>query len=192
MPLNQATTPQSAIYTAGESLEVLDYPSGAALMLNPMALQALDWSLDTTYFLYFEELDMLGRLLEQGPVLVFPSRPTPRAFIWRGPQPVAVTVIMTAVPAANFISIAAKSSFTANIFHPSCPGWGCFIWAFCRNVSFECNGPKPRRCGKATFGRKFASPTRPRRGVRVVEGARLESVYTGNRIEGSNPSLSAS
>ena len=30
------------------------------------------------------------------------------------------------------------------------------------------------------------------RGVRVVEGARLESVYTGNRIEGSNPSLSAS
>ena len=31
-----------------------------------------------------------------------------------------------------------------------------------------------------------------RRGVRVVEGARLESVYTGNGIEGSNPSLSAS
>ncbi len=26
---------------------------------------------------------------------------------------------------------------------------------------------------------------------RVVEGARLESVYTGNRIEGSNPSDSA-
>ena len=31
-----------------------------------------------------------------------------------------------------------------------------------------------------------------RRGGRVVEGARLESVYTGNRIEGSNPSPSAS
>ncbi len=32
-----------------------------------------------------------------------------------------------------------------------------------------------------------------RRGVRVVEGARLESVYTAyTRIEGSNPSLSAS
>ena len=30
------------------------------------------------------------------------------------------------------------------------------------------------------------------RGVRVVEGARLESVYTLTRIEGSNPSLSAS
>ena len=26
----------------------------------------------------------------------------------------------------------------------------------------------------------------------MVEGARLERVYTGNRIEGSNPSLSAS
>ena len=31
-----------------------------------------------------------------------------------------------------------------------------------------------------------------RRGGRVAEGARLERVYTGNRIEGSNPSLSAS
>ncbi len=30
-----------------------------------------------------------------------------------------------------------------------------------------------------------------RRGGRVVEGARLESVYTLTRIEGSNPSLSA-
>jgi hypothetical protein len=29
------------------------------------------------------------------------------------------------------------------------------------------------------------------RGVRVVEGARLESVYTGNGIAGSNPALSA-
>ena len=32
---------------------------------------------------------------------------------------------------------------------------------------------------------------RPRRGGRVVEGARLESVYTGNRIAGSNPAPSA-
>jgi hypothetical protein len=31
-----------------------------------------------------------------------------------------------------------------------------------------------------------------RRGVRVVEGARLESVCRGNLTEGSNPSLSAS
>src|SRR3954451_23809969 len=32
---------------------------------------------------------------------------------------------------------------------------------------------------------------RTRRDGRVVEGARLESVYRGNSIEGSNPSLSA-
>ena len=31
----------------------------------------------------------------------------------------------------------------------------------------------------------------PRRDGRVAEGARLESVYTGNRIVGSNPTLSA-
>ena len=36
----------------------------------------------------------------------------------------------------------------------------------------------------------FAESTR--RDVRVVEGARLESVYTGNCIKGSNPFLSAS
>ena len=39
--------------------------------------------------------------------------------------------------------------------------------------------------GKAKKFYKF------RRGVRVAEGARLESVYTFTRIEGSNPSLSA-
>src|SRR5580658_8972922 len=32
----------------------------------------------------------------------------------------------------------------------------------------------------------------PRRDGRVVEGARLESVYRGNSIQGSNPCLSAS
>ena len=31
----------------------------------------------------------------------------------------------------------------------------------------------------------------PRRPARVVEEARLESVYTGNRIKGSNPLVSA-
>ena len=36
----------------------------------------------------------------------------------------------------------------------------------------------------------FCSPFR--RGVRVAEGARLESVYRGNCIAGSNPALSAS
>src|SRR5690606_3348674 len=43
---------------------------------------------------------------------------------------------------------------------------------------------------------RIVPPLRPprrvtRRGGRVAEGARLESVYTGNRIEGSNPSPSA-
>ena len=39
---------------------------------------------------------------------------------------------------------------------------------------------------------RTGSPTAVmRRGVRAVEGARLESVYTGNRIVGSNPTLSA-
>jgi hypothetical protein len=33
--------------------------------------------------------------------------------------------------------------------------------------------------------------SRLRKGVRVVEGARLERVYTGNCIVGSNPTLSA-
>ena len=42
--------------------------------------------------------------------------------------------------------------------------------------------------GKLT---NFIKQDRIRRLVRVVEGARLESVYTGNRIEGSNPSVSA-
>ena len=36
-----------------------------------------------------------------------------------------------------------------------------------------------------------ATQAQRRRGGRVVEGARLESVYTGNRIAGSNPALSA-
>ncbi len=42
-------------------------------------------------------------------------------------------------------------------------------------------------------GRKgdAAPPSRTRRDGRAVEGARLESVYRGNSIEGSNPSLSA-
>ena len=44
----------------------------------------------------------------------------------------------------------------------------------------------PDRC----FASAHAALT-PRTGGRVVEGARLERVYTGNRIEGSNPSLSA-
>jgi hypothetical protein len=46
---------------------------------------------------------------------------------------------------------------------------------------FEREAMKPYFCG----------PLSERRGVRVVEGARLESVYSGNAIAGSNPALSA-
>src|SRR5580704_17540656 len=58
------------------------------------------------------------------------------------------------------------------------------------------SGPEGRYTG--LFARVVTrSPTgilRPvslRRGGRVAEGARLESVYTGNRIVGSNPTPSA-
>ena len=53
---------------------------------------------------------------------------------------------------------------------------------------------------KVVYGNGLLQEERPsgkllipleRRDVRVVEGARLESVCTGNRTEGSNPSLSA-
>ncbi len=37
----------------------------------------------------------------------------------------------------------------------------------------------------------YFCPPKKKRGARVVEGARLESGYTGNCIEGSNPFLSA-
>jgi hypothetical protein len=37
----------------------------------------------------------------------------------------------------------------------------------------------------------FVTQYQQRRGGRVVEGARLESVYAGNRIAGSNPAPSA-
>ena len=36
-----------------------------------------------------------------------------------------------------------------------------------------------------------ATDRETRRGVRVAEGARLESVYWGNSVAGSNPALSA-
>src|ERR1700694_5255514 len=41
-------------------------------------------------------------------------------------------------------------------------------------------------------GARGPGPAVPRRDGRVAEGARLESVYTGNRIVGSNPTPSAS
>ena len=50
-----------------------------------------------------------------------------------------------------------------------------------------------RMKGRSGAWLRFALPyNRRRRDGRVAEGARLESVYTGNRIVGSNPTLSAS
>ena len=46
-------------------------------------------------------------------------------------------------------------------------------------------------CAGACKAKQHKLNSEFRRGVRVVEGARLESVYTLTRIEGSNPSLSA-
>ena len=60
--------------------------------------------------------------------------------------------------------------------------------------------PRPGHAGRGfafLFSRTHCLPVRREysarqwRGGRVVEGARLESVYTGNRIAGSNPAPSA-
>ena len=53
------------------------------------------------------------------------------------------------------------------------------------------DGGCPGRCRRLVSGRARALDAWRWRGGRAVEGARLESVYTGNRIEGSNPSPSA-
>ena len=45
--------------------------------------------------------------------------------------------------------------------------------------------------GQPAPGQGARGPRAPRRDGRVAEGARLESVYTGNRIVGSNPTPSA-
>ena len=50
-------------------------------------------------------------------------------------------------------------------------------------------GPAPR--GLSRRSPPLYCARRVRRGGRVAEGARLESVYTGNRIVGSNPTPSA-
>ena len=61
-----------------------------------------------------------------------------------------------------------------------------------RQTAHPANSTAPRGPGRT---RRAACapgcPVRGRRGGRVVEGARLESVYTGNGIAGSNPAPSA-
>ena len=64
-------------------------------------------------------------------------------------------------------------------------GLGVFI------AQSDADGAKQVRRGWLTGRYNAALALRERRGGRVVEGARLERVYTGNRIEGSNPSPSA-
>src|SRR5579871_20359 len=58
-----------------------------------------------------------------------------------------------------------------------------------RDHSLDCSGRKERE--RASRGNMLFCEQPSRRDGRVVEGARLESVYRGNSIEGSNPSLSA-
>jgi hypothetical protein len=70
-----------------------------------------------------------------------------------------------------------------------------------RWVGFRQPPPAPvsfaaaRKCGRVGCQRSppryIAVISQRRRGGRVAEGARLESVYTGNRIVGSNPTPSA-
>jgi hypothetical protein len=67
------------------------------------------------------------------------------------------------------------SSRTSRSAHPM------LYWLGCREPELRSGGLAPRcRCG-----------VKPWRGVRVAEGARLESVFTSNRDVGSNPTLSA-
>jgi hypothetical protein len=54
-------------------------------------------------------------------------------------------------------------------------------WSGCRDSKL-CSGDFSPECKRGA---------KPRRGVRVAEGARLESVFGGNLNVGSNPTLSA-
>ncbi len=65
----------------------------------------------------------------------------------------------------------------------------CIFWASTAHA-----GPVSARVARVVSQNPAAilRPVSPlRRGGRVAEGARLESVYTGNRIVGSNPTPSA-
>lgn len=65
-------------------------------------------------------------------------------------------------------------------------------WSSVEAQSHANQGSVSERDALPTTGVAKPAATAPgRRGGRVVEGARLESVYTGNRIAGSNPALSA-
>jgi hypothetical protein len=57
------------------------------------------------------------------------------------------------------------------------------------HLRHECN--RKKLDSEATCLNCIFATQKLRRGVRVAEGARLESVYRGNSIAGSNPALSA-
>ena len=116
-----------------------------------------------------------------------PQFPQPRHWMsfrsWRGPP----DGLCEALPRAR------KGSTSATVSRRRPDGQGL------RAPQARCGGVaewlKAHRSPSATVpdGKGFACASSTlRRGGRVVEGARLESVYTGNRIAGSNPAPSAS
>ena len=62
---------------------------------------------------------------------------------------------------------------------------------FARERGWQCSLAKLMGALASTRAQAHSSAPDMRRGGRVVECAALEMRYTGNRIEGSNPSLSA-
>src|SRR3984957_4546803 len=90
-------------------------------------------------------------------------------------------------------------SFARPWARPRAPGRrpGRFCSAVAKRLARKVNPTAPERCDNACqqASGDYSAPARKdalpraalRRDGRVAEGARLESVYTGNRIVGSNP-----
>jgi GT2 family glycosyltransferase len=52
------------------SITTLVYPIGASFMINKLALDKIGWALDESYFLYFEELDLVCTLKKHGEIKI--------------------------------------------------------------------------------------------------------------------------
>lgn len=76
-------------------------------------------------------------------------------------------------------------------FDGSGAGKGCPLVDGAHGAEFRTGIPEGRRISPTRAAKPAAVKMLRRRGGRVVEGARLESVFTGNRNAGSNPALSA-